>query len=207
MQQGNIVDIKTENFRLAEKVIGSEQAHSTPDIIVNGENAKSIIERENRRRFNNSVEELNQKFQKHIDGMAELGRKISEDFSNLEIMPLTSYVLISPYENNPFQKMKVDKSGLIIDTGGLTPTYKSQETGAIEEEKEYVRTGIVVETGTECKFLKPGDIVFYNIASEVQVPFYKFGFVIVAEQRIIAVVNEKLTTRKDEIMKNKPIDD
>jgi hypothetical protein len=49
--------------------------------------------------------------------------------------------------------------------------------------------------------LKPGDIVFYTIASETMVPFFRQGFVVVAEQRIMAVVNEKLTERRD-ILRN-----
>ena len=31
------------------------------------------------------------------------------------------------------------------------------------------------------------------------VPFYKLGFVVVNENRIMAVVNEKLTERRDEL--------
>lgn len=198
MNESNVYHTTTSAVDLARITIG--QDIEIPSIHINGEDAKTILKRENQQRFNQSVDEFQEKFQKHVDDMKSLGKKIAEDFSNVEIMPLTSYVLISPFEKNPFQKMAVDKSGLILDTGGLAPTYKSQETGEVEEEREYVRVGMVTETGTECKFLKPGDIVFYNIASEVQVPFYKFGFVIVAEQRIIAVVNEGLSKRKEDIV-------
>ena len=198
MNESNVNHTTTSAVDLARITAG--QDIEIPSIHINGEDAKTILKRENQQRFNQSVDEFQEKFQKHLDGMKSLGKKIADDFSNVEIMPLTSYVLISPFEKNPFQKMTVDKSGLILDTGGLAPTYKSQETGEVEEEREYVRVGMVTETGTECKFLKPGDIVFYNIASEVQVPFYKFGFVIVAEQRIIAVVNEGLSKRKEDIV-------
>lgn len=57
----------------------------------------------------------------------------------------------------------------------------------------------MIEVGHKCEFLKPGDIVFYTIASECMVPFYKLGFVVVNENRIMAVVNEKLTERRDEL--------
>lgn len=198
MNESNVNHTTTSAVDLARITAG--QDIEVPNIYINGEDAKTILKRENQERFNQSVDEFQEKFQKHVDDMKSLCKKIAEDFSNVEIMPLTSYVLISPFEKNPFQKMTVDKSGLILDTGGLAPTYKSQETGEVEEEREYVRVGMVTETGTECKFLKPGDIVFYNIASEVQVPFYKFGFVIVAEQRVIAVVNEGLSKRKEDIV-------
>lgn len=189
--------LKNSREQLA-RIVSGPDAEAT-HMVIDGQDSKELLARENAVRFNQSIDELQEKFKAHVDELNELGKRISDDLENLEIMPLTSYVLISPFKHNPFQKVEV-KSGIITDLGGMVPTYKSQETGEIEEEKEYIRTGIVTETGTECKFLKPGDIVFYNIASEVQVPFYKFGFVIVAEQRIIAVVNEKLTDRKKDIM-------
>ena len=45
--------------------------------------------------------------------------------------------------------------------------------------------------------LLPGDIVMYPIPAEVPVPFYKFGWVAVNENRILCVINEKLTERKN----------
>ena len=60
---------------------------------------------------------------------------------------------------------------------------------------------MVVETGYKCEFLKKGDLVFYNaMASAIQVPFYKLGLVAVNEQRIIAVVNDDITARKEKLM-------
>lgn len=119
--------------------------------------------------------------------------------NGVEIMPMYGYALIKPFEQNPFQKIKTTKSGLITDLGGFAPTYKSNETGEIEEEQQFIKVGTVIEVGYKCEFLKPGDIVFYTIASECMVPFYKFGFVVVNENRIMAVVNEKLTERRNEL--------
>lgn len=191
---------QTENERLARAITGPD----TEAIfhVVDEKNVDNVLRTERTAKFNDQVGELEKKFQTYIDTLQETGKQITADLQNLEIMPLTSYVLISPFKTNPFQKIK-EKNGLITDLGGLTPQYKSNETGQIEEDQAYVKVGIVTEIGTECKFLKPGDIVFYNIASEVQVPFFKFGFVIVAEQRIIAVVNEKLTERKTDIVNTK----
>lgn len=180
----------------------SEATH----MVVNGESAEEVLHRERALKFNQQIGDLQEKFQKHVDAIQEAGQQIAADLQNLEVMPLTSYVLITPFKTNPFQKIKVS-NGIITDLGGLTPEYKNQENGEIEEEKAYVRVGMVAETGTECKFLKPGDIVFYNIASEVQVPFFRFGFVVVAEQRIIAVVNEGLTARKADLIQKNKIDD
>ena len=161
---------QTENERLARAITGPDTEATFH--VVDEKNVDNVLRAERTAKFNDQVGELEKKFQTHIDTLQETGKQITADLQNLEIMPLTSYVLISPFKTNPFQKIK-EKNGLITDLG------------------------------TECKFLKPGDIVFYNIASEVQVPFFKFGFVIVAEQRIIAVVNEKLTERKTDIVNTK----
>lgn len=152
--------------------------------------------REQNSKIEQDINDVKEKYEKHLAQLEEDTKQIQGDFNKLEIMPLTSYVLIKPFESNPFQKINKLDSGLIIDSGGIAPSFKSQETGDIIDANQYIKVGLVTEVGTECKFLKPGDVVFYNIASEVQVPFFKFGFVIVAEQRILAVVNEGLTDRK-----------
>lgn len=123
--------------------------------------------------------------------------------NGLEIMPMGSYALIKPFEQNPFQKITVTKSGIITDLGGLTPEYKSHETGDQEKEQQFIKVGTVIEIGPKCEFLKEGDLVFYTIASEMMVPFYKLGFVTVAEQRIMAVVNSDLTKRRDNLRDGK----
>lgn len=152
--------------------------------------------REQSSKIEQDINDVKEKYEKHLAQLEEDTKQIQGDFNKLEIMPLTSYVLIKPFESNPFQKIRKSDSGLIIDSGGIAPSFKSQETGDIIDANQYIKVGLVTEVGAECKFLKPGDVVFYNIASEVQVPFFKFGFVIVAEQRILAVVNEGLTDRK-----------
>ena len=57
--------------------------------------------------------------------------------------------------------------------------------------------GTVIETGHRCEFIQPGDIVMYPVPAEVPVPFYKFGWVAVNENRLLCVINEKLTERKN----------
>ena len=111
-------------------------------------------------------------------------------------VPEATQLLIKPFDTNPFQEVKIE-GGIITDLGGMTPEYKSNETGEIEQEQQFIKVGTVIETGYECKFVKPGDVVFYTIASENMIPFFRQGFVTVAENRIMAIVNENLTERKE----------
>lgn len=171
--------------------------------VLNGEEADKTLLREKQEKFNTAVDEYADKFEKHNKALEDYAKELSNDMNGLEIMPLFNYVLIKPFDSNPFQKIKTTKSGIITDLGGFTPTYKSQETGEIEEEKQFIKVGTVIETGHKCEFIKEGDIVFYSIASEMMVPFYKMGFVVVCENRIISVVNEKLTERKNKLTNGK----
>lgn len=183
--------------KLAQVVNGMEST-GTP-IVVNGKSADIILAEEKKGRFNTQVDEYIDKFEKHNKALESYAEELSKDINGLEILPMGSYALIKPFENNPFQRVKVE-SGIITDLGGYTPTYKSHEDGQIHEEEQFIHVGTVIDTGWKCEFLKAGDVVFYTAASEAMVPFFKQGFVVVAESRIMAVVNEKLTERKNRLI-------
>jgi len=196
-------ELRTElnsNEKLALATTGIEGTGK--HFIINGETADKTLQREKAMTFNTKVDEFNDKFERHNKALENFAKDLSEDINGLEIMPMFGYALIKPFDQNPFQKVKVTSSGIITDLGGYTPTYKSHETGEIEEEQQYIKVGTVIEVGHKCEFLKPGDVVFYTIASECMVPFYKLGFVVVNENRILAVVNEKLSDRKNSIHKS-----
>lgn len=183
--------------KLAQVVNGMEST-GTP-VVVNGKSADIILAEEKKGRFNTQVDEYIDKFEKHNKALESYAEELSKDINGLEILPMGSYALIKPFENNPFQRVKVE-SGIITDLGGYTPTYKSHEDGQIHEEEQFIHVGTVIDTGWKCEFLKAGDVVFYTTASEAMVPFFKQGFVVVAESRIMAVVNEKLTERKNRLI-------
>lgn len=46
-------------------------------------------------------------------------------------------------------------------------------SGKIEEEEERIVTGVVQEIGPEVKYLKEGDVVFYQKVSACPIPFFK----------------------------------
>ena len=186
------------NERVARKIIGTD---TEAKFTVNDETADDIIKREKAEKFNEQVEAMENKLNSHMAAIEEPAEKLSADLGTVDITPMGNYALIKPFEHNPFQKMKVSKSGIYLDSGGVTPEYKSEEDGRMYEEEELIKVGMVVEIGHKCEFLKAGDLVFYNtMASAVNVPFYKLGLVVVNEQRIIAVVNDDLTERKKKLM-------
>ena len=190
---------------MKEKLAMDLAGESTTRIMaLDGTTAEDVINKRNLEKFNSLVDEYTEKFEKHSANIEKFANKINENVKNIEIMPLGTYVLVKEFDENPFQRIVRDsKSGLIIDTGGLAPQYKNTDNGQIEEEEQFIKVGVVQEVGPEVRYLKPGDAVFYSKPTAVPVPFYKQKLIQVNETRVLAVVNELLTERFEEIKKNK----
>ena len=187
----------TENEKIAKELLGTDSNFTSVNMKENS--LDSLIKKEKARKFNSEVEKYNEKLEQNNKDFEESRDKVEYDISKAEIKPMFSRILVQPFKVNPFQKMKVE-NGLIIDTGGYTPhTQLNEQTGRYEEQKQFIVTGCVVEVGPEVKYLKEGDVIFYRIDTAVPVPFFKQGFVSLAESQIIAVVNEGLQDRFNNI--------
>lgn len=156
------------------------------------EETKSI---EAKNKFNTKVDAYIERFDTHAEEIEKHASRISENMEGLEILPYGQRILIKPYSQNPYQKIQVSDSGLIVDTGGLAPMVKSNETGEFIEEEQLIVVGQVIEVGPDVRQVAIGDDVFYRKDTCVPVPFFKQGLVSVAETQIVVHVNEKLTER------------
>ena len=187
----------TENEKIAKELLGTDSNFTSVNMKENS--LDSLIKKEKARKFKSEVEKYNEKLEQNNKDLEESQDKVEYDISKAEIKPMFSRILVQPFKVNPFQKMKVE-NGLIIDTGGYTPhTQLNEQTGRYEEQKQFIVTGCVVEVGPEVKYLKEGDVIFYRVDTAVPVPFFKQGFISLAESQIIAVVNEGLQDRFNNI--------
>lgn len=187
----------TENEKIARELLGTDSNFTSVNMSENS--IDSLVKKEKARKFNSEIEKYNEKLEQNHKDFKESQDKIEYDITKAEIKPMFARVLVQPFKVNPFQKMKVE-NGLIVDTGGYTPhTQLNEQTGRYEEQKQFIVTGCVIEVGPEVKYLKEGDVIFYRIDTAVPVPFFKQGFVSLAESQIIAVVNEGLQDRFDNI--------
>lgn len=187
----------TEQEKIAREMLGTNSNFTSVNMRENSIDA--LVEKEKSRKFNSEVEKYNEQLEKNNKDFNESQEKVKYDINKAEIKPMFNRLLIQPFKVNPFQQMKVEK-GLIIDTGGYTPhTQLNEQTGRYEEQKQFIVTGCVIEVGPEVKYLKEGDVIFYRVDTAVPVPFFKQGFVSLAESQIIAVVNEGLQERFDNI--------
>lgn len=187
----------TENEKIARELLGTDSNFTSVNMKENS--LDSLIKKEKASKFNSEVEKYNEKLEQNNKDFKESQDKVEYDISKAEIKPMFSRILVQPFKVNPFQKIKVE-NGLIIDTGGYTPhTQLNEQTGRYEEQKQFIVTGCVIEVGPEVKYLKEGDVIFYRVDTAVPVPFFKQGFVSLAESQIIAVVNEGLQDRFNNI--------
>ena len=192
-------DNKTNAMKVYESVAGIESEGREMFNMSANRDLSNMIEDNAKAKFNEKVEEYVSKLEEHEKLLEQYTESLTEDLNKLEIKPLYEGVLIKPLAQNPFQKMKRE-GNLIVDTGGLTPEYKSRETGEWEEEKSFIHYGVVQEVGPTCKYLKEGDVVMWRQPSETPVPFYKQGLVLVNEHSIMITVNVGLAERFNKLM-------
>ena len=191
--------ILNENERLAMRMAGET---TTRVMTLDGKTAEDVIEERNIKNFNKQVDDYVEKLNAHAANLEEYSKKIADNVEAIEIMPIGNYVLVKQFEENPFQRIVRDsKSGLILDMGGMKPQYKNTDNGQIEEEEQFIKVGVIQEVGPETKWCQPNDTIFYTKNSAVPVPFYKQGLQLVCENRVLAVVNEGLTKRFENIKK------
>ena len=108
----------------------------------------------------------------------------------VDIIPVNNNVLIQPYLQNPYRHIETTASGLIVGIES-SKTYKSNETGEIEQNNEVIKCGKVLAVGPACKNVSVGDDVYYTTYSEAKLPFRKKGYVIVGEGLLICRIVKK----------------
>ena len=187
----------TENERIAQAITGLET--NGINFNMSEGNVDKLIAKEKANKFNQEVDAYADRFSKHVEELTKAQEILAEDIANVEIKPMFARVIFVPFENNPFQRIKQSASGIIIDTGGLTPEHFNTDKGEIEEDKPNIMTGVVQEVGPEIEYIREGDVIFYREPTAIPIPFYKQGFWSVSESQILAVVNEGLDARFKEI--------
>ena len=109
---------------------------------------------------------------------------------DVDIIPTNANVLIQPYIKNPYRHIETTASGLIVGIES-SKTYKSNETGEIEQNNEVIKCGKVLAVGPACKNVEVGDDVYYTTYSEAKLPFRKKGYVVVGEGLLICRIVKK----------------
>ena len=137
--------------------------------------------------------EMNNAFDQLLENQADIIIEKNMDSictDEVEIIPTNANVLIKPYEVNPYRHIETTSSGLIVGVES-SKTYKSNETGEIEQNNEVIKCGKVLAIGDACKYVQVGDDVYYTTYSEVKLPFRKKGYVVASEGLLICRIVKK----------------
>lgn len=103
---------------------------------------------------------------------------------DVSIVPCNMGVLIKFYEDNPYRVLSTTKSGLIVGMQS-TQRYKSNETGEMEENDEFVACAKVIAVGPKCENVKVGEDVFVIKHIANPVPFRKLQYYVISEPNIL----------------------
>lgn len=139
---------------------------------------------------NQVVEEVSKIFNENIE---EVAQKAIDNASNLEILPINTYVLVKPYSTNPYSKINVTETGLAMNTA--EPKLFNKDSGEEETPEMWEQVASVVEVSPSCKYVKVGDDIFYRKLQAVPVAFLGLGLEVVSENQILAIVNDNLKKR------------
>lgn len=125
-------------------------------------------------------------FEAEQNKQAEINKKLE----TLEMLPMMNKIILQPYPVNPYRK--VVEGSLIVD---YTGAFKNPDSGEEDKLQELVGCAKIIEVGPECKYLKPGDDVYYDTRTVYPVPFMSMGYRLTSEPQILCVLNEKLKER------------
>ena len=151
-------------------------------------------------KYNEAISVAEKAVKEKYDAEIKRAEEITEKMKSMEIMPSMSYILCKPYATNPYQKIEV-KGNLIV------PVYDGKfinpDTGEEDVEEQLSIVANVIEVGPLCKYVQPGDDIYYRKHQGIPVPFFRQGFEVVNENQVQVIINEKLKARFEEINKNK----
>ena len=125
-------------------------------------------------------------FEAEQNKQAEINKKLE----TLEMLPMMNKIILQPYPVNPYRK--VVEGSLIVE---YTGAFKNPDSGEDDKLQELVGCAKIIEVGPECKYLKPGDDVYYDTRTVYPVPFMSMGYRLTSEPQILCVLNEKLKER------------
>lgn len=146
---------------------------------------------------NKTIDAYTEGLEKRLKDDLKRAEEITEKMENMEIMPSGLYILCKPYAKNPYQKIEVTDSGLIIPE--YTGAFKNPDTGEEDTEEQLTVVASVLEVGPLVKYVKSGDDIYYRKHQGVPVPFFRQGLEVVAETQVQVIINSGLKERFGQI--------
>lgn len=160
------------------------------------EEAKKVAVRE----YNKAVSTVENAVKQKYDKELKKAEEITEKMQSMEIMPSGMYILCRPYATNPYQKVEIEGGIIVPIYDGI---FKNPDTGEMDTEEQLTIVANVIEVGPLCKYVQPGDDIYYRKHQGIPVPFFRQGFEVVAETQVQVIINEGLKERFKTINESK----
>lgn len=102
-----------EKVKIAQELVGLDSGDQH-FVMSAEEDVKERMARDAAVKFNNSVDEYTAKMDDYIKDVEEKAKSIAENMNGLEIMPVFNYMIVRPYDQNPYQKLKFLRQDLFM---------------------------------------------------------------------------------------------
>lgn len=170
---------KTLNEASGTVFMSKNLKYNEDDLLISNQIRKAKEEKE--------AKELGDKL---MDASKAKQAAIDAKLETLEILPMGNKVMISKYPKNPYRKIM--EGSIHVDWTG---DFNNPDTGEKDTQKVFVGCAEVIEVGPDCKYLKPGDDIYYDTRTCYPVPFMSLGYELTTEPQVLCVLNEKLKKR------------
>lgn len=151
--------------------------------------------------FNEANKKVEDTYRKNIDAQIAKSNENKKRAEDLEIMPVSSYILFKLYTENPYEQILQTDSGLILPS--FDGKELTRETGQLEKQPKAIEIGHVIEVGPEVVNIKPGDDIMLRAGMMLPVPFLRQGFWVTGQNNVLVVINKGLTERFEEYKNSK----
>ena len=182
---------RNQNYKMSRDVASEDVSR----FIVNDNAAETILQNEVTNMYNEKIDAYTEKLDSHAEKLEEYAKQFNESIGDMEIKAIGSQMLVMPYSQNPFQHIKTNENGIILDTGGLIPETKSNLTGEEEEAEPEIVVGSVIDAGPGCRYIKEGDVVMWARQNQKYIPFFNQNLYLISEAAVLCVINSGLTER------------
>lgn len=140
-----------------------------------------------KQREQKEIEEANKMY---IELQEKKQAELEAKLETLELIPMGAKVVLLPYPKNPYKKVLNGK--IIVEYNGL---FNNPDSGELDTLQELVACAKVIEIGPECKYVKPGDDVYYDPRTCYPLPFMSLGYKLTTEPQLLTILNEGLKAR------------
>ena len=108
----------------------------------------------------------------------------------IKLEPLFSRVIVEYFSQNPHRKQQT-KSGILLPPTGLSLIDKESE-GIVAGGEQRITYGIVREVASDCKYLKVGDEVIFDLFQGMPLAIDETSLKVIPETAVLSIIRKEV---------------